>query len=150
DNAALPGGSLATIPVAEVWADHREAWRQVAEHFRDTDHLMGYDFINEPGTGEFLACDVPTVGCPHADERIKAFEENALAGIREADPVSARAGIGVFEPTSLEGTSGAPTGFGNTPVADPKVAWSFHVYCGNFAEPVPGTRSCADLTRLAF
>src|SRR5207302_8669680 len=118
---------------------------------------MGYDFINEPGTGQFVLCDVPTVGCPHADERIQGFEENALAGIRQADPVSvpdsaqtARAGIGVFEPTSLERTTGAPTGFGDAPVTDLKVAWSFHVYCGDFAEPVPGTRTCADLTGPAF
>src|SRR5436190_10332635 len=75
-----------------------------------------------------------------------------MAGIREADPVTdlPRAGFGVFEPTSLEGTSGAPTGFGDTPVADPKVVWSFHVYCGNFEQPVPGQRACADLTSLSF
>jgi len=157
DNAALPGGSLATIPVSEVWADYREAWRQVAAQFRNRDYLMGYDFINEPGTSHFWECDIPALGCQHADEKIQAFEENALAGIREADPVSstdptedARAGIGVFEPVSVEGTSGAPTGFGDIPVTDPKVAWSFHVYCGNFAEPVPGTHACADLMRPAF
>src|SRR5205823_5876645 len=98
----------------------------------------------------------PPVASPHPDERLRALEGTPPAGIREADPVpadpaqTARAGIGVFEPTSLEGTSGAPTGFGNTPVTDPKVVWSFHVYCGNFAEPVPGTRTCADLTGPAF
>jgi endoglycosylceramidase len=157
DNPALPGGSSAVIPVAEVWAYYREAWRVVAERFRNTDYLLGYDFINEPGTSHLLQCLIPVVGCPHAEEKIQAFEENALAGIRDADPVStadpagnARAGIGVFEPPNVAGTSGAPTGLGNTPVTDPKVAWSFHVYCGNFEQPVPGTHTCRHLMRPAF
>jgi endoglycosylceramidase len=157
DNPALPGGSSAVIPVAEVWAVFREAWRQVAERFRETDYLLGYDFINEPGTSHLVECLDPIVGCPLTETKIQVFEENALAGIREADPVSAtdgelnaRAGIGVFEPPNVSGTSGAPTGFGNSPVTDPKVAWSFHVYCGNFEQPVPGAHMCRDLMRPAF
>jgi endoglycosylceramidase len=150
DNPALPGGSSAVIPVADVWTVYREAWRQVAERFRDTDYLLGYDFINEPGTSHLAECLDPVVGCPHTEAKIQVFEENALAGIRDADPVSTRAGIGVFEPPNVSGTSGAPTGFGDSPVTDPKVAWSFHVYCGNFEQPVPGTHLCRDLMRSAF
>ncbi|WP_162259444.1 cellulase family glycosylhydrolase [Phycicoccus sp. Soil803] len=155
DNPLLPGGSSAVIPVAEVWGAFREAWRQVATRFRDTHYMMGYNIINEPGTSHLLECDDPAVGCPLAEEKIQAFEENALAGIREADPIAVstatkRAGIGVFEPPTLSGTSGAATGFGNLPVADPQAAWSFHVYCGNFEQPVPGTRMCKDMMLPAF
>ncbi|MBC9822884.1 cellulase family glycosylhydrolase [Terrabacter sp. MAHUQ-38] len=155
DNPLLPGGSSAVIPVAEVWAAFREAWRQVAVRFRDTDYMMGYNIINEPGTSHLLECGDSAVGCPLTEEKIQAFEENALAGIREVDPVagsaaSNRAGIGVFEPPTLSGTSGAATGFGNLPVTDPKAAWSFHVYCGNFEQPVPGTRMCKDMMLPAF
>ena len=157
DNPLVPGGSSAVIPVGEVWTDFRESWRQFALQVRNTDYMMGYNFINEPGTSHILECDDPAVGCPLAEEKIQPFEENALAGIREADPVSTpgaadtnRAGIGLFEPPNLSGTSGAPTGFGNVPVTDPKVAWSFHVYCGNFAQPVPGERLCKDMMLPAF
>lgn len=155
DDPLLPGGSSAMIPVAEVWAVFREAWRQVATQFRDTDYMMGYNFINEPGTSHLLECGNTQLGCPLTEEKIQAFEENALAGIREVDPVagsaaSKQAGIGVFEPPTLSGTSGAATGFGNVPVSDPKVAWSFHVYCGNFEQPVPGSRICKDMMLPAF
>lgn len=152
----LPGGST-VIPVAEVWSVFREAWRQVAERFRDTDYMMGYNIINEPGTSHLLECGETSVGCARTEEKIQAFHEYALEGIREVDPVSTadstdtkRAGIGLFEPPTLSGTSGAATGFGNVPVTDPKVAWSFHVYCGNFAQPVPGERKCKDLMLPAF
>ena len=157
DNPLLPGGSTAVIPVAQVWAAYKEAWRQVALQFRSTDYLLGYNFINEPMTSQILTCDDGQIGCPEAEMKIQAFEENALAGIREADPASVvgaadtqRAGVADFEPPNLSGTSGAPTGFGNIPVTDPKAVWSFHVYCGNFAQPVPGQRLCADLMRPAF
>lgn len=146
DNPLLPGGSSAVIPVAEVWAAFREAWRQVALRFRDTDYLLGYNFINEPGTSHNLECNVPPVGCPLTEEKIQVFEENALAGIREVDSE----GLAVFEPPNLSGTSGAATGFGNMPVTDPGAVWSFHVYCGNFEQPVPDTRLCKELMRPAF
>ena len=129
----------------------------MAVQFRNTDYLMGYNFINEPGTSHILECDNGAVGCPLTEEKIQAFEQNVLAGIREADPVSTpgsadteRAGIGVFEPPNLSGTSGAPTGFGDVPVTDPKVAWSVHIYCGNFAQPVPGQRMCNQMMQPAF
>jgi endoglycosylceramidase len=97
------------------------------------------------------------VGCARTEEKIQTFEEFALQGIRQVDPVATadpaatkRAGIGLFEPPTLSGTSGAATGFGVVPVADPKVAWSFHVYCGNFEQPVPGEHKCKDMMLPAF
>jgi endoglycosylceramidase len=159
DNPSLPGGSLAVIPVSEVWSDYREVWRQVAERFRTLDYLMGYDVINEPGSTRTWQCDIPTVGCADIDERIQAFEENAMAGIRSADPVSesnsavnARAGIVNLEPEVLEGTSGAPTGLGDSPVTDPKVGFNFHVYCGtdSLSPSASPPKQCASLMAAAF
>lgn len=144
DPDLVPGSTV--VPVADVWAAFRGAWREMALRFRDEEYLMGYNFINEPGTSHNLECDNPLFGCPLAEEKLQVFEQNALDGIREVDPH----GLAVFEPPNLSGTSGAPTGFGNTPVTDPGAVWSFHVYCGNFEQPVPGARGCKELMRPAF
>jgi hypothetical protein len=74
DNALLPGGSTAVIPVNQVWSAYREAWKRVGEQYRNTDYLMGYNFINEPMTSHINECNDPAVGCPLAEEKIQAFE----------------------------------------------------------------------------
>jgi endoglycosylceramidase len=158
DAAGLPAETLTTIPVAEVWSIYREVWRQIALRFRNEDYLLGYDFMNEPSAGSgYAACFDLVVGCQQIEQGIQAFEQNALDGIREADPAPAtdsgngsRAGIGMFEPPSIAGTTGAPTGMGNTPVIDPQVAWTFHQYCGSAELANDRDVGCAETVTPSF
>jgi len=130
-----------------TWARYRAAWKSVASRWAAQPYVMGYDLFNEPwpGTG-WQACFSLVSGCPDFDHTLQRFEDEARAGIREADPA---------RPVFLEGNvisnSGPPSHLGDTPIDDPELGFSWHDYCGSGA--VLGTSDgpdCATEEQFAF
>ena len=121
-----------------LWARYRAAWTAVAARWAGQPYLMGYDLFNEPwpGTG-WQACFSVATGCPGFDHTLRSFEDNAVAGIRAADP-----GHLVFLEGNVISNSGPPSHLGDTPVTDPEVGFSWHDYCGSGA--VLGTNNGPD------
>ncbi|HUP92888.1 MAG TPA: cellulase family glycosylhydrolase [Solimonas sp.] len=109
-----------------LWARYRSAWKAVATRWHDQDHHLGYDLINEPWPGtDFATCANP-LGCPlHDTQELQALQQEALAGIREADP----ANLVWFEPNVIF-NSGAKTNLALlAPIGDPNIGLSWHKYC---------------------
>ncbi|WP_410874567.1 cellulase family glycosylhydrolase [Nocardia sp. A7] len=115
------------------WAD---AWRAVAQRWRDQPYSMGYDLLNEPWAGtEFADCAL--TGCAqHYRTELQPAMERARAAIREVDPD----GLVWYEPQQLAGGRDVPTFFEQ--VADPQIGYSWHNYCPQVfleSQGLPGT-----------
>ena len=98
------------------------AWRHVAERFRDNDHVLGYDLLNEPWPGTaWQECAQPA-GCPAFDMKLAAFVTRMLTAIRTVDPDT----IVWYEPQVLfnNGSDTTLPDFG-----DANAGMSFHDYC---------------------
>jgi endoglycosylceramidase len=109
-----------------LWDRYAEAWTAVAAKWKDQDHHLGFDLMNEPYPGsQFATCANPA-GCPAFDTQyLQKMQERALAGIRTADPGN----IVWFEPNFVF-NGGAMTHLGTLSVpADANLGFSWHKYC---------------------
>ena len=127
----------------DFWADQGglldgwvAAWRVAAREWRDQDHLMGYDLLNEPWAGrEWATCLVD--GCPttYTEELQPAFEQ-ATRAIRRIDGRN----IVWWEPQQFAGGQPLDTFF--TPMAgEDQLGFSWHSYCPDVflaSQGVPG------------
>jgi endoglycosylceramidase len=129
-----------------TWAHYRAAWQAVASRWAGDPYLMGYDVFNEPwpGTG-WQACFSLATGCPGFDHTLQRFEDEARAGIRQADPTHL-----VFFEGNVISNSGPPSHLGDTPVADSQLGFSWHDYCGSSAVLGSGGPDCATEEQIAF
>jgi endoglycosylceramidase len=79
DNSPGPGG----VGLQDRYAG---AWRQVAQRFRRTASVLGYELFNEPFPGTaYLTCALSS-GCPALDAKLTAFNRRVASAIRSADP----------------------------------------------------------------
>ncbi|MGW8377956.1 cellulase family glycosylhydrolase [Streptomyces sp. ODS28] len=103
-------------------ADHyTDAWAHVAQQFRGTRGVMGFDLFNEPFPGNrFLGCLLPT-GCKEQDARLSAVQQKAVDAIRRVD---ARTTV-YYEPMQFFNI-GIPT---RVSLKGRNLAMSFHDYC---------------------
>jgi endoglycosylceramidase len=104
---------------------YRDAWTAVAARWRDADHLMGYDLINEPWSGShWPACARPG-GCANFErDKLQTMYEHVLAGIRSVD----RRNIVWLEPQVLF-EFGADSHLGTRAINDAQLGLSWHNYC---------------------
>jgi endoglycosylceramidase len=115
ENTAGPGG----VGLQDRYA---AAWHHVAERFRDSRNVLGYELMNEPFPGTpWLGCAVLT-GCPVFDATLTAFYRRVDAAIRTVD----RQTLIFYEPNILF-DHGPGTSVG--PIGDPRAGFSFHDYC---------------------
>jgi endoglycosylceramidase len=122
------------------------AFRRVAERFRDAEHTIGYDVMNEPWPGSaWPSCSNPD-GCPAFDTQTMApFYRRVIARIREVEPQK----LIWYEPNvifNFGADSHIPA------LGDPQLGFSFHVYCltGTFSIPGMPQTSCETLDELVF
>jgi endoglycosylceramidase len=98
------------------------AWRAVAQRFASTDHVLGYDLLNEPWPGTQTATCTNPAGCPVFDEQVlQPVYEKSLAAIRSVD---ARHLVWI-EPNVFF-NDGAQT---RLTVHGREIGLSFHQYC---------------------
>jgi endoglycosylceramidase len=98
------------------------AWGHVAERFRNTPGVLGYEILNEPWPGTLWEqCVVPT-GCPAFDAKLGVFERRVDAQIRRVDPNT----LVWYEPNVLF-NDGVDTQL--APLGDPQAGFAFHDYC---------------------
>jgi endoglycosylceramidase len=110
----------------DLWDRYADAWTAVAAKWREQDHHMGFDLMNEPYPGsQFASCANPA-GCPVFDtQHLQKMQERSLAGIRTADPGN----IVWFEPNFVF-NGGAMTHLGTLEVPDDaNLGFSWHKYC---------------------
>lgn len=103
------------------WAN---AWKAVAEHYRNQPYSMGYDLFNEPWPGnEWGACMIN--GCPDSyPKELQPAFDRAREAIRQADPNN----ITWYEPLGMTSGRDVPSNFG--PVAgENQLGYSWHNYC---------------------
>jgi endoglycosylceramidase len=115
NNSPGPGG----VGLQDRYA---AAWRHVAQRFRSTPGVLGYELFNEPFPGTPWATCLGTRGCPSFDQKLTAFNRTVTAAIRKAD----RRTMVFYEPNVLF-NSGSATNVG--PLNDPRAGFSFHDYC---------------------
>ena len=78
DNFYANAGGLADL--------YAQAWRAVAQRFRTSSYVLGYDLLNEPWPGSQTASCAQPVGCPVFDQQVlQPVYEKALAAIRSVD-----------------------------------------------------------------
>jgi endoglycosylceramidase len=108
-----------TNGLADLYA---KAWAAVAERFRSTSYVLGYDLMNEPWPGtQFATCAQPA-GCPVFDQQVlQPVYAKALAAIRAVDT----AHLVWIEPQVLF-NDGSQT---NLDLKGDRLGLSFHQYC---------------------
>jgi endoglycosylceramidase len=109
-----------------LWGHYADAWTAVAAKWKNQDHHMGFDLMNEPYPGsQFATCANPA-GCPVFDTQyLQKMQETSLAGIRTVDPGN----IVWFEPNFVF-NGGAMTHLGTASVPnDANLGFSWHKYC---------------------
>ena len=108
-----------------VQADYTAAWQAVAARWRNQDHLMGYDLINEPWPGQHWPACAEPAGCAGFEAtRLAPLYERLRSGIRKVDADN----IVWFEPQILF-DFGSRSHLGEQPVDDAQIGLSFHDYC---------------------
>ncbi|MGZ5387996.1 MAG: cellulase family glycosylhydrolase [Solirubrobacterales bacterium] len=138
-NAAGPGG----VGLQDRYA---AAYRRVAQRFRDRDHTIGYDLLNEPWPGAAWSTCLSPVGCPAFDAGTLApFHDRVINQIREVEPQK----LIWYEPNVIF-NFGADSS--HPPTGDPATGFSFHVYClaadGGFS--LFGDRACPEVDEIVF
>jgi endoglycosylceramidase len=98
------------------------AWRHVAQRFRDNEHVLGYDLLNEPWPGSTWQQCAQPAGCPEFDARMSEFVERVRGAIRSADPTT----LVWYEPQVLF-NNGSDTQLAD--FDDAHLGMSFHDYC---------------------
>jgi endoglycosylceramidase len=98
----------------------------VAARWKDQDHVLGYDLMNEPWPGSQVYTCMNPVGCPIFDEQfLQPMQEYAMQGIRQVDPDN----VVWFEPQVIF-NDGAQTNLGAaSPIRDSNIGLSWHTYC---------------------
>lgn len=123
------------------------AFRRVAERFRDRDHTMGYDLLNEPWPGTAWPTCLSPLGCPLFDTGTLApFHERVMDRIREVEPQK----LIWYEPNVIF-NFGADSSHPAT--GDASTGFSFHVYClagsaGGFS--LFGDLGCPEVDEIVF
>ncbi len=126
---------------------YADAWRHVAEDFRDLPYVMGYDLINEPWPGSAFGTDgcLNTSGCQTFDTTTLApFFTKLYDAIRSVDTETL-----IFNEPLVTFDFGADTQLPDT--GDPASGFSYHVYClpGSLGGPGSGP-ACEPLEDLAL
>ncbi|WP_295679587.1 cellulase family glycosylhydrolase, partial [uncultured Nevskia sp.] len=104
---------------------YRDAWIAVAARWRDADHLMGYDLINEPWSGSaWPVCALPGGCADFEQDKLQTMYEHVLSGIRGVDADN----IVWLEPQVLF-DFGAHSHLGTKPIDDEQLGLSWHNYC---------------------
>ena len=138
-NASRPGG----VGLQDRYA---AAYRRVAQRFRDRDHTIRYDLLNEPWPGATWSTCLSPVGCPAFDTGTLApFHDRVMNQIREVEPQK----LIWYEPNVIF-NFGADSS--HPPTGDPAASFSFHVYClaadGGFN--LFGDRACPEVDEIVF
>lgn len=108
-----------TDGLADLYA---HAWQAVAQRFRRTSYVLGYDVINEPWPGTQAATCIPA-GCPVFDQgSLQPLYARVLKAIRAVD----RDHLVWVEPNGLFAHA-VRSWLGG--LGDPRVGLSFHQYC---------------------
>ncbi|HZP11746.1 MAG TPA: cellulase family glycosylhydrolase [Nevskiaceae bacterium] len=109
-----------------IWESYRQAWMAVAARWKDQDHVMGYDLMNEPWPGTQVFSCMQPLGCPQFDAGfLQPMQEYAMDGIRQVDPSN----VVWFEPHVIF-NDGAQTNLGLLkPIRDQNIGLSWHTYC---------------------
>ncbi len=124
-----------------------QAWKAVAERFKDQPYLMGYDLINEPWPGLDYASCANSVGCPSDTTKLEPYL-NRLRPIRQVDTDN----IVWYEPNVMFdfGAGSMLQGPGH----DPQLGFSWHAYCltgvALHAQGFTDLPGCAQLENLVF
>jgi endoglycosylceramidase len=136
-NATGPGG----VGLVDRYA---AAWRHVAARFKRRPQVMGYDLLNEPWPGsEWPSCANPE-GCPVFDEgEFTDFYEKVIAAIRQTD----RRNLIWYEP-QVQFNFGSDSSVDG--LADPRLGFSFHVYCLSAAAGGGNSPACETADNLVF
>jgi endoglycosylceramidase len=120
------------------------AFRHVAERFRDRQHTVGYDLMNEPWPGTPYASCFSPAGCPLFDTGTLApFYQRVTTQIRQVEGQKL-----VWEEPNSIFNFGADSSLVDT---DPG-GFSFHVYCmpGSIGVPEFNTLGCDQLDQIVF
>jgi endoglycosylceramidase len=105
--------------LADLYA---RAWAAVAQRFRSTSYVLGYDLLNEPWPGTQVATCAQPAGCPVFDRTaLQPVYEKALAAIRAVDRIH----LVWVEPQVLF-NDGAQT---QLDLTGDRLGLSFHQYC---------------------
>jgi endoglycosylceramidase len=109
-----------------LWEPYRQAWMAVAGRWKDQDHVMGYDLMNEPWPGSQVYSCMNPLGCPVFDAQfLQPMQEYAMQGIRQVDANN----VVWFEPHVIF-NDGAQTNLGVlNPIRDSNIGLSWHTYC---------------------
>jgi endoglycosylceramidase len=136
-NATGPGG----VGLVDRYA---AAWRHVAARFKRRPYVMGYDLMNEPWPGsEWPSCANPE-GCPVFDQgEFTAFYEKVIEAIRRTD----RRNLIWYEP-QVQFNFGSDSSVDG--LADPRLGFSFHVYCLSAAAGGGNSPACETADNLVF
>ncbi|CEM31595.1 unnamed protein product [Vitrella brassicaformis CCMP3155] len=123
-------------------------WRYAASRFRENPHVLGYELMNEPWTGDFYNNLTLLLVQGHSDyANLRPFYQRLTRSIREVD----RNHIIFFEKafTSIfkSGLRGDPLNLG---ADDPGGVFSYHIYCSPFEAGKPISWSQRFLCRLAL
>ncbi len=115
-NQAFPG----TVGLEDELA---QAWTHVAQFFRDTPGIVGYDLVNEPEAGtQTITCLTP-LGCPLYDSlNLTPFYERIVAAVRKVDDKH----MLMYEPEVI--SAGGLTNSHVSAGTDPNLAVTFHFY----------------------
>jgi endoglycosylceramidase len=123
------------------------AWEHVAQKFRGSPRLLGYNIINEPWPGTQFPTCISLTGCPLFDTQVLTqFSLKVIDAIREADSNSLvwYAPVVVFD-------FGADSSHGDT--GDSRAGFAFNMYClaGGFLPANPaGAATCSETYEITL
>lgn len=96
--------------------------RYLAAQFKSSPAFLGFDVLNEPWPGTVWPTCANPVGCPIADQSLRAFYRRTTSAIRSADATHL-----VFYEPYLVFNAGAATSLGS--IGDRSEVFAFHNYC---------------------